>query len=587
MALTILLADDSMTAQKMGKEILVSAGYEVIAVSNGAAAAKKLADKPDIAILDIIMPGYTGLEICEKIRASMDTAKTPVILTVGKMEHYDPQDIARVKADGVIIKPFEATDLLATIKKFEQKLAAAAAPPEAAYEKTMILDRAQIQEFKDASYDEWKTDAPAQEEMDVPPPPPLEMSQEMGSAPAFADDFMSAPSPTSHDETVTIPPPLKAAAAVAAPAFDETVTYPPPIPAVSSTDETVTFMAPPVPPVFEAMEAPAPIMMEPVAPSAPSTDPEVEFTSAPRGQDAKVVVEAALEADNIEVPQILPDPSLVTDPTTMATEFATKFGTEKEDIEGYVPGFDKPGEETGAIEAVAAPAADDDFEARVAAAMSSFDAPSEAPAPVEVEGAPAPVEVAPIEVSDAPVAIDVPAPIEVEVPAPVEVAAVEPPAHIDTQKIEAVVEQEPMIPEVAESQLPPEGMQDAALVEQMQAAFADLPVAPPAPVEEPVVEAPIAAAVPEPVPAAAAVAPTSTAHPDMELASALAAAVGAEPPAPQVPAGMAAPVAAAAAAGAPGLDPHTVASVVSKVMERMLPSIMTEVAKELDNAKKS
>lgn len=571
MALTILLADDSMTAQKMGKEILASAGYEVIAVSNGAAAAKKLADKPDIAILDIIMPGYTGLEICEKIRASMDTAKTPVLLTVGKMEHYDPQDIARVKADGVIIKPFEATDLLATIKKFEQKLAAAAAPPpEAAYEKTMILDRSQIQEFKDASYDEWKSDATAQEEMEVPPPPPMEMSQEMASAPAFADDFMAAPSPTSHDETVTIPPPPKAAAAVAAPSFDETVTYPPPIPAASSMDETVTFMAPPAPPVFEAMDAPAPIMMEPAAPVAPSTDPEVEFTSAPRGQDAKVVVEAGLEADNVEVAQIAPDPSLVTDPSTMATEFATKFGTEKEDAEGYVPGFDKP-EETGAIAAVAAPSADDDFEARVAAAMSSFDSPSDAPAAIEVPEVPAPVEVAPI---------------EVEVPAPIEVAAIEPPAHIDTQKIEAVVE-EPMIPEVPESQLPPEGMQDAALVEQMQAAFADLPVAPPAPPEEPIVEAPVVAATPESVPMAAAVAPTSTAHPDMELATALAAAVGAEPPAPQVPAGMAAPVAAAAAAGSPGLDPHTVASVVSRVMERMLPSIMTEVAKELDNAKKS
>ena len=82
MPLTILLADDSMTAQKMGKEILVSAGYEVIAVSNGAAAAKKLADKPDIIILDVFMPGYTGLEICEKVRASMEISKTPVILTV-------------------------------------------------------------------------------------------------------------------------------------------------------------------------------------------------------------------------------------------------------------------------------------------------------------------------------------------------------------------------------------------------------------------------------------------------------------------------------------------------------------------------
>ena len=82
MPLKILLADDSMTAQKMGKEILTGAGYEVIAVSNGAAAAKKLAEKPDICVLDIIMPGYTGIEICEKIRASIETAKMPVLAPI-------------------------------------------------------------------------------------------------------------------------------------------------------------------------------------------------------------------------------------------------------------------------------------------------------------------------------------------------------------------------------------------------------------------------------------------------------------------------------------------------------------------------
>ena len=45
MALTILLADDSMTAQNMGKKILTQAGYDVIAVSNGAAAVKKIAER--------------------------------------------------------------------------------------------------------------------------------------------------------------------------------------------------------------------------------------------------------------------------------------------------------------------------------------------------------------------------------------------------------------------------------------------------------------------------------------------------------------------------------------------------------------
>ena len=129
MALKILLADDSMTAQKMGKEILLAAGYVVVTVSNGAAAVKKIAsERPDVAVLDVYMPGYTGLEVCERIKSDPATAATPVLLTHGKMENYSAQDGARVKADGVIIKPFEATDLVAAVQKLgEQKSAAAAA----------------------------------------------------------------------------------------------------------------------------------------------------------------------------------------------------------------------------------------------------------------------------------------------------------------------------------------------------------------------------------------------------------------------------------------------------------------------------
>jgi CheY-like chemotaxis protein len=114
----------------MGKKILTEAGYEVVAVSNGAAAVKKIAEqKPDIIILDVYMPGYTGLEVCEKVRGSMETLKTPVLLTVGKMEPYKPEEANRVRADGVIVKPFEASDLLAIVKKFEERIGQAAAAP--------------------------------------------------------------------------------------------------------------------------------------------------------------------------------------------------------------------------------------------------------------------------------------------------------------------------------------------------------------------------------------------------------------------------------------------------------------------------
>src|SRR5437588_4733624 len=187
--LKILLADDSMTAQKMGKEILTTAGYEVTAVSNGAVAAKKLVDKPDIIVIDVFMPGYSGLKLCEKIRASMDLAKTPVLLTVGKMEPYKAEDGQKVKADGVIVKPFEATDLLAAVQKLAEKIKEDAKPKKSgAYEKTMIFKAPQvIEEFKDDSGD-WRSQA--EHAAEATGPPRMQMSSEVGSAPAFGADLM-------------------------------------------------------------------------------------------------------------------------------------------------------------------------------------------------------------------------------------------------------------------------------------------------------------------------------------------------------------------------------------------------------------
>ena len=518
MPLKILLADDSMTAQKMGKDILTGAGYVVIAVSNGAAAAKKLAEKPDIIILDIFMPGYSGLEICEKVRANADTAKTPVLLTVGKMEPYKPEDGQRVGADGVIIKPFEATDLLAAVQKLVQKAAAkAAAPP--AYEKTMVfqapnIKAPDIEEFKDPSYADWKS-----AEADEPPPPPkMQMSSEAGAAPAFMMDQEPAPS--------------------AAPSSG------------FGMDFTVG----------------APVE------SSPESRHQVEFTSASKDGNTEIEREAGLEHTNVpDTPgkYTLPaqDPALVTDPTELATAFVTKFGVEGEpEIIEVEKGFgdshlSAPGEWEGPD------SKSDALEARVADAVSGVrndEAPTAA-APAEVEEEIKAVEevaTAPEEVHAAPEKVEEPVASSWRKPKP---------KKGDTQKIpaqpEVIVETSGKL---ADSQLPPEGMQDAALVEQMHAAVADMPVETSPAAEEAAVES---------MPPASAASPFTAGKPDMELANALAAAVGAE-------SAQAMPSAADGAASASGFDASVTASVVNKVLQRMLPAIMVEVAKELDSAKK-
>src|SRR5690348_16591865 len=108
----------------MGTKILTGEGFEVITVSNGEAAVKKLAGGDfSVVMADIFMPGRTGYEVCSFIKTSPDYSHIPVVLVVGQLEPYDPEQGEHVHADAVLKKPFEATEVVKTV----QGLLAAAA----------------------------------------------------------------------------------------------------------------------------------------------------------------------------------------------------------------------------------------------------------------------------------------------------------------------------------------------------------------------------------------------------------------------------------------------------------------------------
>ena len=75
------------------------------------------------------MPGYSGLEVCQRLKESPETARIPVLLTVGKLEPFKPEEAQRVRAEGFIVKPFEASELLGTLSKLEDKSCLEANPP--------------------------------------------------------------------------------------------------------------------------------------------------------------------------------------------------------------------------------------------------------------------------------------------------------------------------------------------------------------------------------------------------------------------------------------------------------------------------
>jgi len=123
LARKILLADDSVTAQNMGRKILADAGYDVVTVNNGSAALKRITEvKPDLIVLDVYMPGYSGLEVCQRLKDADETAHIPVLLTVGKLEPFKPEEARRVRADAHIVKPFEASELLTAITRLEDRM---------------------------------------------------------------------------------------------------------------------------------------------------------------------------------------------------------------------------------------------------------------------------------------------------------------------------------------------------------------------------------------------------------------------------------------------------------------------------------
>jgi CheY-like chemotaxis protein len=129
LARKILLADDSVTAQNMGRKILTDAGYEVVTVNNGSAALKKILElKPDLIVLDVYMPGYSGLEVCQRIKENKETARIPILLTVGKLEPFKPEEARRARADAFVVKPFEASELLAALTRLEDKIIPQAEP---------------------------------------------------------------------------------------------------------------------------------------------------------------------------------------------------------------------------------------------------------------------------------------------------------------------------------------------------------------------------------------------------------------------------------------------------------------------------
>ncbi|MGE5677406.1 MAG: winged helix-turn-helix domain-containing protein [Pseudomonadota bacterium] len=120
---TILVIEDEYNIQELIKYNLEKNGYKVILADNGISGLDEaLANLPDLILLDIMLPGLDGLEVCKRLRMDKRTKKTPIFMLTAKSEELDKVLGLELGADDYITKPFSIKELVARIRAAMRRL---------------------------------------------------------------------------------------------------------------------------------------------------------------------------------------------------------------------------------------------------------------------------------------------------------------------------------------------------------------------------------------------------------------------------------------------------------------------------------
>jgi CheY-like chemotaxis protein len=114
MAKRVLVVDDDRVIQQLLQVNLELEGYDVVATaSDGREALDKIGKlKPDLVILDVMMPKMDGLAVCRHLKSNPDLAKIPVILLSARAQDMDIRDGLDLGANAYLTKPFDPVELL-------------------------------------------------------------------------------------------------------------------------------------------------------------------------------------------------------------------------------------------------------------------------------------------------------------------------------------------------------------------------------------------------------------------------------------------------------------------------------------------
>lgn len=117
MTAKILVVDDEAAIRELVKFNLQKAGYEIRESMDGLEALQQTkADKPDLVVLDLMLPGLDGIEVCRQLKSQKDTSGIPIIMLTAKNEEIDKIIGLEMGADDYLTKPFSPRELVARVK---------------------------------------------------------------------------------------------------------------------------------------------------------------------------------------------------------------------------------------------------------------------------------------------------------------------------------------------------------------------------------------------------------------------------------------------------------------------------------------
>jgi DNA-binding response OmpR family regulator len=113
----ILIADDDEDIRDLVAFKLEAAGFDVTIVDNGLSALSAARDDPpDLVVLDVMMPGLSGIDVCRALRAEQSTAHLPIILLTARAQEGDVQVGFGAGADDYVVKPFSPRELVSRVE---------------------------------------------------------------------------------------------------------------------------------------------------------------------------------------------------------------------------------------------------------------------------------------------------------------------------------------------------------------------------------------------------------------------------------------------------------------------------------------